>query len=153
MSSEKQHKLARVFFKVCLAPAREVREHTGAEGNVAANLCTQILDFRGLDSSIILILTLRGLILMSKGDFPESLSQAILVGIILVGRLGIRLAPAREVHGQTGVEGNVSNGCPVPAGSRIKRLGSVRFGWFGSVSYSFLEMLGEAKELSKQYEQ
>ena len=26
---------------------------------------------------------------MSVGDFPESLSQAILVGIILVGRLGV----------------------------------------------------------------
>ena len=27
---------------------------------------------------------------------------------------------------------------PVPAGSKIKRFGSVRFGLFGSVSYSFL---------------
>ena len=26
---------------------------------------------------------------MSKGDFPESLSQAILVGIMLVGRSGV----------------------------------------------------------------
>ena len=42
------------------------------------------MDFRGFESSIIL----RGEILMSIGDFPESLSQAILVGIILVGRLG-----------------------------------------------------------------
>ena len=45
-----------------------------------------IIDFRGFDSSIILII--RGGILMSIGDFPESLSQAILVGIMLVGRLG-----------------------------------------------------------------
>ena len=45
------------------------------------------MDFGGFDSNIILIL--RGGILMSIGDFPESLSQAILVGIILVGRLGV----------------------------------------------------------------
>ena len=50
-----------------------------------ANLRTD-MDFRGFDSSIILIL--RGGILMSNGDFLESLSQAILVGILLVGRLG-----------------------------------------------------------------
>ena len=52
-----------------------------------ANLRTNIMDFRGIDSSIILIV--RGRILMSIGDFPESLSQAILVGIMLVGRLGV----------------------------------------------------------------
>ena len=51
------------------------------------NLRTKILDFRGLDSSI--ILNLKGGILRSTGDFPEILSQAILVGIILVGRLGV----------------------------------------------------------------
>ena len=50
-----------------------------------ANLRTNIMDFRGFYSSIILIQ--RGGILMSIGDFPESLSQAILVGIMLVGRL------------------------------------------------------------------
>ena len=43
-----------------------------------ANLRTKILDFRGFDSSRILIL--RGGILMSIGSLPESLSQAILVG-------------------------------------------------------------------------
>ena len=43
-----------------------------------ANLRTKILDFRGFDSSINL---------KFKGEqFPESLSQAILVGIILVGK-------------------------------------------------------------------
>ena len=52
-----------------------------------ANLRTKILDFRGFDSSIILIL--RGGILRPIGNFPESLSQAILVGIMLVGRLGV----------------------------------------------------------------
>ena len=46
-----------------------------------------IVDLKGLDSSIILIL--RGGILMSVGHFPESLSQAILVGIILVGKSGV----------------------------------------------------------------
>ena len=42
-----------------------------------ANLLTKILDFRWFDSSGILIL--RGGIRMSKGTFPESLSQAIIV--------------------------------------------------------------------------
>ena len=65
--------------------------HTRArfpEGGLAtANLPTKIVDFRGFDSSVILIL--RGGILMSIGDFPESLTQAMLVGIMLVGRLGV----------------------------------------------------------------
>ena len=45
------------------------------------------MDFRGFDSSV--ILNLRGIILMSIGDFPEGLSQAMLVGTMLVGRLGV----------------------------------------------------------------
>ena len=53
------------------------------------NLPTKIVDFRGFDSSIILIQ--RGGILMSIGHLPESLSQAMLVGIMLVGRLGVPL--------------------------------------------------------------
>ena len=53
------------------------------------NLPTNIVGFRGFDSSIILIL--RDGMLMSTGDFPESLSQARLVGIMLVGRLGVVL--------------------------------------------------------------
>ena len=56
-----------------------------------ANLCTKILDFRGFDSSRILIL--RGGILMSIGQFPESSSQTILAGIILVWRLGASGCP------------------------------------------------------------
>ena len=52
-----------------------------------ANFCTEILDFGGLDSSIISIL--RGGIPRSTGNFPEALSQGILVGIILVERLGV----------------------------------------------------------------
>ena len=50
------------------------------------SLRTKILDFGGFDSSRILIL--RGGIPMSIGDFPESLSQVILVGTFFVGRLG-----------------------------------------------------------------
>ena len=43
--------------------------------------------FRGFDSSIIFIL--RGGIPRPMGDFPECLSQAMLVGVMLVGRLGV----------------------------------------------------------------
>ena len=55
-----------------------------------ANLRGNITDFRGFDSSIILIL--RGGIPRPIGDFQESLSQAILVGTILTGRLGVASA-------------------------------------------------------------
>ena len=51
-----------------------------------ANLPTNIVDFGGFDSSI--MLCLRGGILMSMGNFPESLSQAML-GVMLAGRLGV----------------------------------------------------------------
>ena len=47
-----------------------------------ANLHASIMDFRGLDSSIILIL--RGGILMSIGNIPESLSHAILILILIL---------------------------------------------------------------------
>ena len=57
-----------------------------------ANLRAKILDLRGFDSSVILIS--RGEILMSVGSFLESLSQAILVGIILIGRLGVQYEPS-----------------------------------------------------------
>ena len=53
-----------------------------------ANLRTNIMDFRGFDSSIILML--RGGIPWPMGNFLQSLSQAILVGIILVGRFDIQ---------------------------------------------------------------
>ena len=48
---------------------------------------TNIVDFRGFDSSIILIQ--RGGILRPRGNLPESLSQAMLVGTMLLGRLGV----------------------------------------------------------------
>ena len=57
---------------------------------LTANLRTKILDFRGFDSSK--ILSSRGGILRPIGNFPESSSQAILAGIILVGRLGVGVA-------------------------------------------------------------
>ena len=52
-----------------------------------ANPPTNMVDFRGFDSSVILLR--RGGIPRPIGDFPESLSQAILVGIMLAGRLGV----------------------------------------------------------------
>ena len=61
---------------------------------------TNIVEFRGFDSSIILIQ--RGGILMSIGNLPESLSQAMLVGTMLVGRLGVfvmnRVGRLRDVR-------------------------------------------------------
>ena len=51
------------------------------------NLPTNIAGFRGFDSSVMLIPRVG--IPRPTGDFPESLSQAILVGKMLVGRLGI----------------------------------------------------------------
>ena len=53
----------------------------------AANFPSNIVGFRGFDSSIILII--RGSILVPIGDFPESLSRAVLVGIMLLGRFGV----------------------------------------------------------------
>ena len=58
------------------------------------NVGTNIVDFGGFDSSVILIL--RGGILMSVGDSPESLSQAMSAGIMLVGRLGVNLETAEK---------------------------------------------------------
>ena len=46
------------------------------------------MGFRGLDSST--ILNSRGEIPRTIRDFPESLSQAMLVGTMLVGRLGVQ---------------------------------------------------------------
>ena len=53
----------------------------------ATYLDTKILDFRGFDSSIILII--RGGIPRPIGNFPESLTQAMLVGVMLVGILSV----------------------------------------------------------------
>ena len=51
------------------------------------NLATNIVGFRGFDSSI--MLCLRGGMFMSIGNLPESLTRAMLVGTMLVGRLGV----------------------------------------------------------------
>ena len=72
-----------------LQPSREVAFLLGA---TTANLRTRILDLGGFDSSR--ILTLRGGILMSIGDFPETLSQQI--WIILVGRLSVPVSVKTE---------------------------------------------------------
>ena len=68
---------------------RDANSYTNINPNndTTPDLPTNIVDFGGFDSSVILIE--RGGILMSKGDFPESLSQAMLVGVMLVGRLGV----------------------------------------------------------------
>ena len=52
------------------------------------NLPTNIVDIRGFDSSM--MLNLRGGILMSVGDFPESLSQAMLVGCNVSREIGCK---------------------------------------------------------------
>ena len=55
-----------------------------------ANLHANIMDFRGFDSSIILIV--RGGIPRPIGDFTESLSQAMLAGCNVsreIGRIGL----------------------------------------------------------------
>ena len=62
----------------------------------AANLPTKTLDFRGFDFIIISIS--RGGVLMSIGDSPEILSQRILVGITLVGRLGVWVCLTRSAR-------------------------------------------------------
>ena len=70
----------------------------GSKRNLAHptdNLHTKILDLRGFDSSI--ILSLRGGISRPTGNFPESLSQAILAGIKIVGRLGASHRRATEL--------------------------------------------------------
>ena len=84
-------------------------EHGAAGEGCPANLCTKILDFRGFDSSRVLIL--RGGVLMSIGDFPESLSQAILAGRFLVGRLGVAL---------TGVGDSPAASVPAPAAPPVR---------------------------------
>ena len=61
----------------------------GAGGQGMANLATNIVDFEGSDSSVILIR--RSGIPRPIGDFPTSLTQAMLVGVMLVGQLSVYL--------------------------------------------------------------
>ena len=62
----------------------------------APDLPTNIADFRGFDSSVNLII--RADIPRPVGDFPESLTQAMLVGVMLVGRLGVLLSLVKQRH-------------------------------------------------------
>ena len=72
-----------------------LQAHTDAH-TITANLGTKILDFRGFDSNI--ILTVRRELIMSEGTNQQSLRKAILVGIILVGRLGVQGTHVFSVH-------------------------------------------------------
>ena len=86
-----------------------------------ANLRTKILHFGGLYSSV--VSNLRGGILMSVGSLPESLSQGLLVGILLVGRLRARPPPQRSSgDGASGV------GDLLPRASRLQKKTLTR-GW------------------------
>ena len=60
------------------------------------NLPTNIVDFRGFESNIIFML--RGGIPRPTGDFLEIVSQAMLVGIMKVGRLGVTLVLNGHTH-------------------------------------------------------
>ena len=62
------------------------------------NLCTNIMELRRFDSSKILIS--RCAIPRPIGNVPESLSQAILVGIMLVGKLCVALCQVRHQRRQ-----------------------------------------------------
>ena len=77
------------------------------------------MDFRGFDSSI--ILDLRGGIPRPIGNFPESLSQAILAGIILVGRLGVRRSLRR------GVQRRAQGGCADCAVPDNMKMGAISY--------------------------
>ena len=79
-----------------------------------ANLRTKNLDFRGFDSSIILIL--RGGILRSVRIFLESLSQQILAGIISAGRSGV--APPVAQRAGPSAEAPPWPPCPRPRSDR-----------------------------------
>ena len=72
--------------QLCRPLMTRCRQHLAAVGPISV-LTLLNVDFRGFDSSIILILM--GGIPRPMGIFPESLSQEILVGIMLVGRLGV----------------------------------------------------------------
>ena len=72
-------------FRENVEERRGIRRHTKVHNT--PNLPTNMVDFSGLDSSTILLR--RGGILMSTGNFLESLSQAMLVGTRFVGRLGV----------------------------------------------------------------
>ena len=71
-----------------LAPAAALSCECLRSTCLTPNLPTKIVGFRGFDSSI--MLCLRGGIARPVGNFPESLTPAMLEGVMLVGRLGVR---------------------------------------------------------------
>ena len=87
-----------LLFARCHALHKKALRH---QGGVTPNLPTNIVDFRGFDSSTILIY--RGGIPRPIGKFPESLTQAILVGTMLVGGLGVW-------HSEVAVDGAIVSG-------------------------------------------
>ena len=73
--------------KIMFDQNQKLRGEATSSSSDTPNFSTNIMDFRGFDSSTNLFR--RGGILMPIGNFPESLSQAILVGIMLAGRFGV----------------------------------------------------------------
>ena len=80
-----------------------------------ANLRTKILDFGGFDSSIIFII--RGGIMVSVGKVSAIWSREILVGLILVWRLGVQSfrwnqrCHDKHMRQQVGTPGKIHNTC------------------------------------------
>ena len=84
------------------------------------NLHTNIVDFTGLDSSIILIS--RGGIPRPIGNFPQSLSQAMLVGTMLVGRLSVpRMLRAAESTRGIKLRGDAIDQCSGECSGRHRK--------------------------------
>ena len=79
-----------------------------------ANFPYKILGFGGFGSSN---LNLKGGIPRPTGKFPESLNQAILVGIILVARLGVHPTRITSFRIARFVQGLGGPGIPVSTGS------------------------------------
>ena len=88
-----------------------------------ANLHKHIMDFRGFDSNIILVL--RGGFSISIGDFLESLSQQILARIILVGRLGVWRASARLGRRRCTTTWARARRCTMAGSPKLRRLGEI----------------------------
>ena len=74
-----------IFTEFRAAQTSSAPASRGKNSHTTANLPTNIVNFRRFDSST--ILCVRGEMFMSIGDFPECLSQAMLVGIMSLGRL------------------------------------------------------------------
>ena len=86
LSTNRQTKVGS-FRAVCSTRTSLPRAPAPARLAGTPNLRIEILDLRGFGSSRFLIL--RGGNLMSTGNVPEVLGQLILVGMLLVGRLGV----------------------------------------------------------------